>query len=151
MLSVILRIGDSQFTNIVFDCKTPNWYYYFVTNHIIFWTKLIKNTKLRLRHWIICHSWKVIAYSTIAISTKNNIYCIAYRLISDDLYVICIICITTMYLARFNINIIWTYFSLQVYELERRFKQQKYLSAPEREHLASLIHLTPTQVCAYKY
>ncbi|CAG7816545.1 unnamed protein product, partial [Allacma fusca] len=33
-----------------------------------------------------------------------------------------------------------------VYELERRFKQQKYLSAPEREHLASLIHLTPTQV-----
>ncbi|XP_037027680.1 thyroid transcription factor 1 isoform X2 [Bradysia coprophila] len=34
----------------------------------------------------------------------------------------------------------------QVYELERRFKQQKYLSAPEREHLASLIHLTPTQV-----
>lgn len=37
----------------------------------------------------------------------------------------------------------------QVYELERRFKQQKYLSAPEREHLASLIHLTPTQVCSY--
>jgi hypothetical protein len=35
---------------------------------------------------------------------------------------------------------------LQVYELERRFKQQKYLSAPEREHLASLIHLSPTQV-----
>jgi len=34
----------------------------------------------------------------------------------------------------------------QVYELERRFKQQKYLSAPEREHLASLIRLTPTQV-----
>ncbi|XP_043948690.1 homeobox protein Nkx-2.4 isoform X2 [Drosophila biarmipes] len=33
-----------------------------------------------------------------------------------------------------------------VYELERRFKQQRYLSAPEREHLASLIHLTPTQV-----
>jgi len=33
-----------------------------------------------------------------------------------------------------------------VYELERRFKQQKYLSAPEREHLASLIHLSPTQV-----
>ncbi|KDR13271.1 Homeobox protein Nkx-2.4 [Zootermopsis nevadensis] len=38
--------------------------------------------------------------------------------------------------------------SSQVYELERRFKQQKYLSAPEREHLASLIHLTPTQVSA---
>ncbi|XP_007891543.1 homeobox protein Nkx-2.1 [Callorhinchus milii] len=34
----------------------------------------------------------------------------------------------------------------QVYELERRFKQQRYLSAPEREHLASMIHLTPTQV-----
>ena len=33
-----------------------------------------------------------------------------------------------------------------MYELERRFKQQKYLSAPEREHLATLIHLTPTQV-----
>nr|XP_054604621.1 homeobox protein Nkx-2.4 [Nothobranchius furzeri] len=34
----------------------------------------------------------------------------------------------------------------QVLELERRFKQQKYLSAPEREHLAGLIHLTPNQV-----
>ncbi|XP_072512701.1 NK2 homeobox 4b [Salminus brasiliensis] len=34
----------------------------------------------------------------------------------------------------------------QVYELERRFKQQRYLSAPEREHLASMIHLTPNQV-----
>lgn len=34
----------------------------------------------------------------------------------------------------------------QVYELERRFKQQKYLSAPEREQLASVIGLTPTQV-----
>ncbi|KAH8387429.1 hypothetical protein KR093_007035 [Drosophila rubida] len=34
----------------------------------------------------------------------------------------------------------------QTYELERRFRQQRYLSAPEREHLASLIHLTPTQV-----
>ncbi|XP_047737975.1 homeobox protein Nkx-2.1 [Hyalella azteca] len=34
----------------------------------------------------------------------------------------------------------------QVYELERRFKQQKYLSAPEIEQLAGLIHLTPTQV-----
>ncbi|KAM5246182.1 homeobox protein Nkx-2.4 [Ctenodactylus gundi] len=34
----------------------------------------------------------------------------------------------------------------QVYELERRFRQQRYLSAPEREHLASMIHLTPTQV-----
>lgn len=35
---------------------------------------------------------------------------------------------------------------VQVFELERRFKQQKYLSAPEREHLAGLIHLTPNQV-----
>ncbi|KAK8390447.1 hypothetical protein O3P69_010257 [Scylla paramamosain] len=34
----------------------------------------------------------------------------------------------------------------QVYELERRFKQQKYLSAPEIEQLAHHIHLTPTQV-----
>ncbi|KAH9415274.1 DNA binding [Dermatophagoides pteronyssinus] len=34
----------------------------------------------------------------------------------------------------------------RVYELERRFKQQRYLSAPEREHLAQLIQLTPTQV-----
>lgn len=34
----------------------------------------------------------------------------------------------------------------QTFELERRFRQQRYLSAPEREHLASLIHLTPTQV-----
>ena len=34
----------------------------------------------------------------------------------------------------------------QTFELERRFRQQRYLSAPEREHLASLISLTPTQV-----
>lgn len=34
----------------------------------------------------------------------------------------------------------------QVMELERRFKQQRYLTAPEREHLAQTIHLTPTQV-----
>jgi homeobox protein Nkx-2.2 len=34
----------------------------------------------------------------------------------------------------------------QTYELERRFRQQRYLSAPEREHLANIIHLTPTQV-----
>ena len=34
----------------------------------------------------------------------------------------------------------------QTYELERRFRQQRYLSAPEREHLASLLNLTPTQV-----
>jgi len=34
----------------------------------------------------------------------------------------------------------------QTYELERKFRQQRYLSAPEREHLASLIRLTPTQV-----
>ncbi|XP_029731486.2 homeobox protein vnd [Aedes albopictus] len=34
----------------------------------------------------------------------------------------------------------------QTFELERRFRQQRYLSAPEREHLASVIRLTPTQV-----
>ncbi|XP_022237604.1 homeobox protein Hox-A5-like isoform X2 [Limulus polyphemus] len=34
----------------------------------------------------------------------------------------------------------------QTYELERRFRQQRYLSAPEREHLANIIQLTPTQV-----
>ena len=34
----------------------------------------------------------------------------------------------------------------QVYELERRFKQQRYLSAPEREHLSLILKLTPTQV-----
>ncbi|XP_025093961.1 homeobox protein Nkx-2.6-like [Pomacea canaliculata] len=34
----------------------------------------------------------------------------------------------------------------QVYELERRFKQQRYLSAPEREQMASMLKLTSTQV-----
>ncbi|PIC27002.1 hypothetical protein B9Z55_019396 [Caenorhabditis nigoni] len=34
----------------------------------------------------------------------------------------------------------------QTYELERRFRTQKYLSAPEREALAMQIRLTPTQV-----
>ncbi|NWR94117.1 NKX26 protein, partial [Furnarius figulus] len=34
----------------------------------------------------------------------------------------------------------------QVFELEQRFKQQKYLSAPEREHLARLLQLSSTQV-----
>ena len=34
----------------------------------------------------------------------------------------------------------------QIYELERRFKQQKYLSAPERENLANILQLSPTQV-----
>jgi hypothetical protein len=34
----------------------------------------------------------------------------------------------------------------QTYELERRFRQQRYLSAPEREHLANMLSLTPTQV-----
>lgn len=45
-----------------------------------------------------------------------------------------------------NVNPFFSPSLLKVYELERRFKQQKYLSAPEREHLASLIHLSPTQV-----
>ncbi|XP_060947852.1 NK2 homeobox 4b [Limanda limanda] len=35
---------------------------------------------------------------------------------------------------------------VQVLELERIFKQQKYLSAPERDHLAGLIHLSANQV-----
>jgi len=34
----------------------------------------------------------------------------------------------------------------QIGELERRFRQQRYLSAPERERLAASIGLTPTQV-----
>ncbi|CAD6197098.1 unnamed protein product [Caenorhabditis auriculariae] len=34
----------------------------------------------------------------------------------------------------------------QTYELERRFRIQRYLSAPEREQLAMQIGLTPTQV-----
>ncbi|XP_028997787.1 NK2 homeobox 2b [Betta splendens] len=34
----------------------------------------------------------------------------------------------------------------QTFELERRFRQQRYLSAPEREHLARLVRLTPNQV-----
>ena len=34
----------------------------------------------------------------------------------------------------------------QVYELERRFAVQKYLTAHEREQLAGLLHLTETQV-----
>jgi len=35
---------------------------------------------------------------------------------------------------------------VQTYELERRFRQQRYLSAPEREHLANILRLSPTQV-----
>ncbi|MFH4977435.1 hypothetical protein AB6A40_004144 [Gnathostoma spinigerum] len=34
----------------------------------------------------------------------------------------------------------------QTFELERRFRTQRYLSAPEREQLAMQIRLTPTQV-----
>ncbi|KAM8760482.1 NK2 transcription factor related 7 [Acanthopagrus schlegelii] len=34
----------------------------------------------------------------------------------------------------------------QVSELERRFRQQRYLSAPERDHLAHVLKLTSTQV-----
>ena len=34
----------------------------------------------------------------------------------------------------------------QVFQLERRFKQQRYLSAPEREQLAEALKLTSTQV-----
>ncbi|XP_036383707.1 homeobox protein Nkx-3.1 [Megalops cyprinoides] len=35
---------------------------------------------------------------------------------------------------------------MQVLELEKKFNQQKYLSAPERAHLASSLRLTETQV-----
>ena len=34
----------------------------------------------------------------------------------------------------------------QTFELEKRFRQQRYLSAHEREHLAHVINLSPTQV-----
>lgn len=34
----------------------------------------------------------------------------------------------------------------QVLELEKKFNQQRYLSAPERAHLASALRLTETQV-----
>ncbi|XP_069806892.1 homeobox protein Nkx-2.8 [Dendropsophus ebraccatus] len=34
----------------------------------------------------------------------------------------------------------------QTLELERRFRQQRYLSAPERDQLAHILQLTPTQV-----
>ena len=34
----------------------------------------------------------------------------------------------------------------QVNELEKRFNKSRYLSAPERELLASDLHLSPTQV-----
>ena len=34
----------------------------------------------------------------------------------------------------------------QTFALERRFRTQRYLSAPEREQLAQQIHLTATQV-----
>ncbi|XP_060895029.1 NK2 transcription factor related 7 [Labrus mixtus] len=34
----------------------------------------------------------------------------------------------------------------QVSELERHFRQQRYLSAPERQHLANILNLTSTQV-----
>ncbi|XP_061700368.1 NK2 transcription factor related, locus 9 [Syngnathoides biaculeatus] len=34
----------------------------------------------------------------------------------------------------------------QTVALERRFRQQRYLSGPEREHLARVLSLTPTQV-----
>lgn len=36
----------------------------------------------------------------------------------------------------------------QVYELERRFRASKYLTAPEREALANSIGLSATQVTA---
>ena len=34
----------------------------------------------------------------------------------------------------------------QTQELEKRFREQRYLSAPEREELSKVINLTPTQI-----
>lgn len=34
----------------------------------------------------------------------------------------------------------------QVCELEKAFRRQRYLSAPEREELARVLHMTPTQI-----
>lgn len=34
----------------------------------------------------------------------------------------------------------------QIYQLEQRFKQQKYLSAPEREEIAQCLKMSATQV-----
>lgn len=34
----------------------------------------------------------------------------------------------------------------QVYELEKAFRHQRYLSAPEREELARVLDMTPTQI-----
>ena len=39
---------------------------------------------------------------------------------------------------------------VQIYELERRFKQQRYLSAPERELMAKTLKLTSQQVGIYR-
>lgn len=38
----------------------------------------------------------------------------------------------------------------QTYELEKRFRRQRYLTAAEREQLAKAINLTPTQVSFYR-
>jgi hypothetical protein len=46
--------------------------------------------------------------------------------------------------ARRKRRILFT--QAQIYELERRFRQQRYLSAAEREQLASFVGLTSTQV-----
>ena len=44
----------------------------------------------------------------------------------------------------------WTRFShTQVYELERRFQVQKYLTAHEHKQLATMLHLTATQVMVW--
>ncbi|ESO09488.1 hypothetical protein HELRODRAFT_137589, partial [Helobdella robusta] len=34
----------------------------------------------------------------------------------------------------------------QTIELEKRFRDQRYVSAPERDHLARTLKLTPTQI-----
>ena len=45
-----------------------------------------------------------------------------------------------------NIRKLTRYLKAQVFELERRFKQQRYLSAPERDQLAQMLNLTSQQV-----
>lgn len=51
------------------------------------------------------------------------------------------------FFLKFSLSILKElFFQTQVYELEQRFKHQRYLSAPEREMLAQNLKLTSTQV-----
>uniref|UniRef100_A0A673H331 Homeobox protein Nkx-2.8-like n=1 Tax=Sinocyclocheilus rhinocerous TaxID=307959 RepID=A0A673H331_9TELE len=57
---------------------------------------------------------------------------------------ICVLSVDTEHEKRKKRRVLFS--KAQTYELERRFRQQRYLSAPEREQLAHLLRLTPTQV-----